>query len=184
MLGLGDNGMKRIVIFCFGLAILLLGCSPSGEITVWETVADVLEAPASAAQPAYHISVAPPMEAPLAEAFSSDACQVYGQEDGRYTLTVQIMQADSMDELLKELTGFDRANLAVVTTQEFDMPRYDLTWICAGETGLLSCRAAILDDGTHYYVVTSQVPAENGELCRQQINQFFDSFGLYTSEGV
>lgn len=176
--------MKRVIIFCVFLAVLLLGCSRSGAATTWETVADVLDEPASAAQPAYHISVAPPMEAPLAEAFSDDACQVYGQEDGLYTLTVQTMQASSLDALLKDLTGFDRADLAVVTTQEFDMPRYDLTWICAGETGLLSCRAAILDDGAHYYVVTSQVPAENGELCRQQINQFFNSFGLYTSEGV
>ncbi|MCI6729177.1 MAG: hypothetical protein MR473_03255 [Clostridiales bacterium] len=175
--------MRRGAIWMVGLALLLTGCAASQE-PVWETVSDNLELPVSAQTPEYDISVAVPMDAPAVEALSGDLCQVYDQEDGQYELTVQTLTADSLRTLLRELTGFPQEKLAILRTEAFGMPRYDLTWISAGETGLESCRAAILDDGMHYYVLTAAVPVEQVTQCRKQIDQFFSSFGLYGNEGI
>lgn len=165
------------------LALLLCGCSSQTE-PVWETVADTRITSVLAGEPAYDVSAAVPLDAPLVEAFSDQLVQVYSQEDGQYELTVQTLTSDSLDGLLKELTGFSRWDLGIITTEVSGMPRHDVTWTCAGEQGLQSCRAAILDDGSHYYVLTAAVPMEEVSACRSQVQQFFDSFGLYYNEGV
>lgn len=173
--------MKRIWMFLW-LPLLLWGCG-AGETPVWETVTDTLDAPASAQTP-YAISANAPVEAPAVEAFAGDGRQVYAQEDGLYQLTAETCTAESLDALLLELTGFQMERLPVIKTWENGMPRYDCTWTCVGETGMEVCRAAVLDDGTYYYVLTSSVPADKTAQCEKQIQQYFLSFGLHGGEGV
>ena len=150
--------MKRwgILLALCGLFCSLWGCG-AGETTVWETVGDQLELPASHQSPAYTMQVAAPMDAPLVEALSDGETKVYVHRGGEYELTAQTMTADSLDSLLQTLTGFPQASLQVLQTEEFGMPRYDVAWTASGDSGMESCRAAILDDGMYYYVLTSSV---------------------------
>ncbi len=170
----------------FGLVILcmvsLWGCTPAQE--VWETVADDEALCASVHTPTFDIRASIPQEAALVEAFSSQYTKVYAQEESGYELTTEIRQARSLDALLLEMTGFSRENLEVIPTSEYHMPRYDLTWTSADEDGFRTCRAAIIDDGIYYYIATSSVPLEQVGETRGLVSGFFDSFGLYNSEGV
>lgn len=175
--------MRRARVWILSLAFFLAGCS-APQTTVWETVCDDLQLPASAQTPEYDISTAVPLDAPVVDALSGELCQVYDQEDGQYELTVQTLTATGLEDLVQELTGFSMDQLAILQTEAFGMPRYDLTWISTGETGLESCRAAVIDDGMHYYVLTAAVPVERVSECRQQIDQFFASLGLHGNEGV
>ncbi len=50
--------------------------------TVWETVGDQLELPASHQSPAYTMQVAAPMDAPLVEALSDGETKVYVHRGG------------------------------------------------------------------------------------------------------
>ena len=138
--------MKRwgILLALCGLFCSLWGCG-AGETTVWETVGDQLELPASHQSPAYTMQVAAPMDAPLVEALSDGETKVYVHRGGEYELTAQTMTADSLDSLLQTLTGFPQASLQVLQTEEFGMPRYDVAWTASGDSGMESCRAAILD---------------------------------------
>ena len=85
------------------------------------------------------------MDAPLVEALSDGETKVYVHRGGEYELTAQTMTADSLDSLLQTLTGFPQASLQVLQTEEFGMPRYDVAWTASGDSGMESCRAAILD---------------------------------------
>lgn len=93
------------------------------------------------------------------------------------------MTADSLDSLLQTLTGFPQASLQVLQTEEFGMPRYDVAWTASGDSGMESCRAAILDDGMYYYVLTSSVNQEQTAQNRETLDQVFATLGLYADEG-
>ena len=164
--------MKRwgILLALCGLFCSLWGCG-AGETTVWETVGDQLELPASHQSPAYTMQVAAPMDAPLVEALSDGETKVYVHRDGEYELTAQTM------------TGFPQASLQVLQTEEFGMPRYDVAWTASGDSGMESCRAAILDDGMYYYVLTSSVNQEQTAQNRETLDQVFATLGLYADEG-
>lgn len=176
--------VKRIGLLgmILGMLVLLWGCGAGGVETL-ETVGDVLLAPASVAEPKYRIMVQLPKDAGFEQALSGDYEKVYTRGDGSCTYTVETLTAVSLDSLLTELTGQSRERLTVIQTEEFDMPRYDLTWTAAGEQGEEACRAAILDDGMHYYVVTASVPAELAGDQRQELEAMFASMGLYVDEG-
>ncbi len=138
-------------------AVVVVGCAPK-ETAVWETVDDGGAVVTSA--PRHDVVLAAPADTVLAEVFSSAESQVYTQSQGDYTITVEVLQADSPEIMLETLTGLDREMLTVMTTWQGSMPRYDLTWTCAGETGLLVCRGAVIDDGSHFYAVTATIPEE------------------------
>lgn len=169
-----------IVVFC---VMSLCGCAAEGE-EVWETVSDSIMLSASAEAPSFEIGASVPEEASLVEAFSSQYTKIYTQEELGYELTTEIRQAKSLDALLMELTGFEQESLDVIRTSAYKMPRYDLTWTCADDGGVRSCRAAVIDDGIYYYVVTASVPVEQMGEARSVVNEFFDSFGLYNNKGV
>ena len=63
------------------------------------------------------------------------------------------------------------------------MPRYDVAWTASGDSGMESCRAAILDDGMYYYVLTSAVNQEQAAQDRETLDQVFATLGLYADEG-
>lgn len=176
--------MKRweIWLALCGLLCSLWGCS-AGETVVWETVGDQLELPASTQSPGYTMQVAAPMDAPLVEALSDDGVKVYAHRGGEYELAAQTMTADSLDSLLQTLTGFPQASLQVLQTEEFGMPRYDVAWTSSGDSGMESCRAAILDDGIYYYVLTASVNQEQAAQNRDTLDQVFATLGLYADEG-
>lgn len=136
-------------------AVAVVGCAPK-QTAVWETVDDGRAVATSV--PRYDVVLSAPADTVLAETFSSTGSQVYTQSQGDYTIAVEVLQADSVQTMLETLTGLDPALLTVMTTWQGNMPRYDLAWTCAGETGLLVCRGAVIDDGSHFYAVTAAIP--------------------------
>ena len=176
--------MKRwgICLVLCGLLCCFTGCS-AGETAVWETVGDQVELPANAQAPGYTMQVAAPMEAPMVEALSEGTTKVYVQRDGAYELTSQTLTAESLDSLLQTLTGFPQSSLQVLQTEEFGMPRYDVAWTASGDQGMESCRAAILDDGIYYYVLTASVEQEAAAQNRETLDQVSATLGLYADEG-
>lgn len=128
--------------------------------------------------PRYDISMAIPADAPEIETFRGDCCRVYAQKDGEYYLTVQTLQAESLDDILLELTGKQKNTGTMVTTWQQGMPRHDLNWVSAGEAGLEVNRAAIIDDGSHYYTIILTVTEEMAAQINQQIADCFSGIRL------
>ncbi len=176
--------MKKWYLGLAALCMLSLwGCTP-GEEEVWETVAGNEVLAASTQEPTFEIRTSVPEEAALVEAFSSQYTKIYEEKEAGYELTAEVRQAKSLDALVLELTGFSKDNLGIISTSAYRMPRYDLTWTSTDDDGFRSCRAAIIDDGIYYYVVTSSVPLDQVAQTRSEVCGFFDSFGLYNNEGV
>lgn len=155
----------RVLLGVVAMAVVIVGCAPKGSypqetVDDGETVVHTV--------PGYDVMFPIPDDAAAAEAMSGSAGQVYVHEEGGYTLSVEVLQADSPDAMLQRLTGLNPDHLTVMTTWQGNMPRYDLAWTCAGETGLLVCQAAVIDDGSYFYAVSAQIPetfcAQYGEL--------------------
>ena len=139
--------MKMWIVLLCGL--LLVGCGTGPQ---WETVSDTLDRPVVAAEPA-SVTYTVPDGAVLA-ASTADALQNYyvGPED-RYEVLQQCFTAESLNEAVKAVTGFDADRIAVVETRQGDCQRYDMSWTSAGETTQV-CRGTILHDGSYYYCLT------------------------------
>ena len=176
--------MKRMAVLgmLLGVLGLLWGCGQ--EVTVFETVQDSHILSVAAGEPRYRLRVQLPEEAGLEQALSGEYDKVYTKDDGGCTYTMEIVTADSLELLLTDLTGQPEERLTVVQTEANDRPRYDLCWTAAGEQGEAACRAAILDDGMHYYVVTASVPVQQAGLERQSLDALFASMELYNETGV
>lgn len=175
--------MKRlaVLVVLLGVAAMFWGCGKEAE--VFETVNDVHLLPVSAGTPQYQVRVQLPQNAGLEQALSCDTEKVYTKDGGCCTYTTEILTAVSLESLLTELTGQPEERLTVIQTELYDLPRYDLCWTTAGEQGEAVCRAAVLDDGMHYYVVTASVPAHQAGLERESLDAMFASMELYGDEG-
>lgn len=166
-----------IFTFFLGLIILLTGCSGVSQ-TGFEQVAD--DIPVSSAAPQYSMVLATPADTQEVAAFSGE--QLYAQSEGALTITTQVLQADHLDGLLRELTGLSQDHLTLMTTWQDGLPRHDLTWTAAGEGGMEVYRSVILDDGTYYYIATAAVPEEQAAAYANQIKACFSGAMLTSKE--
>ncbi len=169
--------MKKMccIALVVGLLLTVTGCGEEKPQSSEENHCSLKD---EKALPRYDISVATPANAPELETFQGEGCQVFAQEDGDFYFAVQTLQADSLDALLMELTGKQQNSMTILTTWQQGMPRHDLNWVSAGESGLEVNRAAIIDDGSYYYTVTLTVPEDNAaEIFREQ-EDCFDSIWL------
>lgn len=130
------------------------------------------------AAPAYDASIQLDGNTPLAEVFSDLSSRVYSDTEGRYEVAVETIMADSLAQLVRELTGFTLDQLDVLQRQQDGMMRYDMAWSAVSEDGNQSCRAAVIDDGLFYYVLTAQIPQELSAQCRSEVEAVFQSFSL------
>lgn len=172
--------MKKLgILVIWGLAVLLGGCTPAQEAT-GETVQDELVW-VSEMEPRYDISIAVPAQGEEVTALAGGNAQVYGLE-GEFTLITQILQADSPEAALRELTGREGAQLAVITTMAEGMPRYDLSWVCMGENGLELCRGVVLDDGQYFYTATAHCPEDTAAQWLPQLTACLSGITLTKNE--
>ncbi|MFR8332809.1 MAG: hypothetical protein ACLU9S_11030 [Oscillospiraceae bacterium] len=176
--------MKRwgICLVLCGLLCCFTGCS-AGETAVWETVGDQVELLGQCAGPWIYHAGCGAYGSAHGGGTVRGTTKVYVQRDGAYELTSQTLTAESLDSLLQTLTGFPQSSLQVLQTEEFGMPRYDVAWTASGDQGMESCRAAILDDGIYYYVLTASVEQEAAAQNRETLDQVFATLGLYADEG-
>ncbi len=149
-------------------AVLLTGCG--GRETL-ETVADELVVPVMA-QPK-QIQAKLPGEAAM-PTVESDSGRLYLCQD--YEIMLQTLAGSDLDATLRSVTGYGREDLTVLETLRSDMPCYEFTWSCAGESGDRVGQGIILDDGTYHYCMTALWDAEKSEDLQIIWSEIFSSF--------
>ena len=158
---------------CVLLGVLLLFLTGCGSQETFETVADVLDAPA-APQPRQILVDLPGEEGQ--EVLETPAGQLYLSED--YEIGVEVLSSGDLDATLKAICGRKREELTVMETAADGVKRYEFVWAAAGENGDQLGRGTILDDGNYHYCLTVQRPAEGTGDTQIVWSQVFSSFSL------
>ncbi len=146
-------------IICCLMAVLLLltGCSTA---ETFETLADVYAE--GAAEPKEVVLTVPENS----QVISSAAGELY-LCDG-FDIAVEILAGDSLEDTLRQVSGFGPDDLTVMETAQMGLSRYEWVWTAAGEGGDALCRSVLLDDGSYHYCITVMAPAaEAGKLTAQ-----------------
>ena len=153
------------------MILLVLSFSGCGSREVLETVADEPVVPVMA-QPG-RIDVKLPEEAamPVSE---TDSGRLYLCRD--YEITLQTLSSGDLNGTIRFVTGYGKEELTVLETMRSDMPCYEFTWTCAGETGERIGRGIILDDGNYHYVMTALWDADQTENMQVIWSDVFSSF--------
>ena len=155
------------------IAVLALGLSGCGSEEVMETVADEWVVPVMA-QP-MQIEVSLPGEAamPVSE---TDSGRLYLCQD--YEFALQTLSSGDLDATLRSVTGYGKEELTVLETLRSQMPCYEFTWTCAGETGDRIGQGILMDDGNYHYVMTALWDAEKTETMQLSWSEVFSSFDV------
>lgn len=164
--------MKKLWIV-LALAAVLSGCAGKES---FETMQDVY-AP-QGAQEAQRIQISLPKDA-AASAMEGATGKIYFC-DG-YEIALETMDAGSVGETIRLLTGYKREELTVLETKLAGMTRYECAWVAVGESGDLIGRLAILDDGIHHYCLTTTALAEEAASLYQDWGALFESFSVSAS---
>ncbi len=162
------------------LGLLLTGCQAQ---PAWETVDDEMTAEViQVTQPPYRMTFGVPDEAVL-EAFASDEYrQVYFQEDGDYEIVSEAMTAGSIEDVVKEISGFSMDEMTVMKTERGALPEYQFTWYSNSDNGGVISRASVLGDGNYYYTLVFSVQEDCGKEYEKTAKEVFSSFGIYYDE--
>lgn len=163
--------MKKCWIF-LALTVLLCGCGSTRE--TFETVNDSCIQSAAAVQRKILLTL--PDEAALPTMENESGEKLYLCRG--YTLTLQTMEAGDLSGTIQDISGYKRDSLTVMETAPGDFKRYDFVWSSAGEDGDQVGRAAVLDDGSHHYVLTCMAPADTAGELTQTWDGIFGSFWL------
>ena len=162
--------MKKYAVI-LAVVFLLAAC---GSQETFETVADAYQIPAAAAAPGT-ISINIPENA-ASPVFSGEEGILY-QCDG-YDISVLTLESGDLDRTLRSVTGYGRENIAVISTQDGNLTRYDCAWTAVGEGGELVSRTMILDDGNYHYAVTATADAGSTRELVPAWKDIFDSVHL------
>lgn len=160
----------KIWIAVFVLALTLAGCA---EKEVFETVADEQIVPVMA-QPG-NITVKLPEEAALPVS-ESDSGRLYICQD--YEISLQTLASGDLDASLRSVSGYGKDDLTILETLRSDMPCYEFTWTCAGESGDRIGQGILMDDGNYHYVMTALWDAEKTESMQLSWSEVFSSFDI------
>lgn len=139
--------MKRVLLLGLAAAMLLCGCATPA----FETVSDVY-----VTQPPAEIKtlrLVLPEDAAEAVMEGAQGARLY-LCDG-YELRLQTLDAGSLDDVLRSVTGYGEDRLTVMKTRDGEYDRYDCVWCTAGEEGEQVGRTAVLCDGSYYYCVSA-----------------------------
>lgn len=160
----------KIWIVVLVLVLTLAGCA---EKEVFETVADEQIVPVMA-QPG-SITVKLPEEAALPVS-ESDSGRLYICQD--YEIALQTLASGDLDASLRSVSGYGKDDLTILETLRSDMPCYEFTWTCAGESGDRIGQGILMDDGNYHYVMTALWDAEKTESMQLSWSEVFSSFDI------
>lgn len=161
--------MKRCALL-LGFLVLLTGCAPE---ETFETVGDELAAQVIAQQRQIYVELPEDAVSPVIE---SDAGQLY--LCGDQEIGIQVLEGGDRERTVRELTGHDMEELTVMETLRSGIPCLEFVWACAGESGDMIGRAAVLDDGNYHYCLTVLAPAETAEQNQAVWERMFATFQL------
>ena len=154
-----------------GLVLVLLMLTGCGSRETLETVADEQVVPVMA-QPK-QIRVTLPGEAAM-PTVESDSGRLYLCRD--YEIMLQTLSGGDLNATLQSVTGFEREQLTILETLRSDMPCYEFSWACAGESGDRVGQGILLDDGAYHYCMTVLWDAEKTEDLQIVWSEIFSSF--------
>ena len=162
--------MKKVLILSLIGAVLLSGCASPAL----ETVSDVYVTQPPAEMMTIRLEL--PEDAAEAVMQSGSGSRLY-LCDG-YELRLQTLNAGSLNEALRVVTGFEEDRLTVLKTREGAFDRYDCVWCAAGEGGEQVGRTAILGDGSYFYAVTAMADSGNAYELTPVWQEILDSITL------
>ncbi len=151
-------------------ALLLCGCA---QEEVFETVADEWAAPVMAQPREVSIRLPDDAAAPVLE---SGTEQVYLSQ--HYEIIMEQLPAGDVSATIQAMSGYERENLTVMTTNQEDVTRYEFVWASAGEQGDRLGRGVILDDGSYHYCLSVLRDADMEETSQIVWSDVFGSFTL------
>lgn len=154
-----------------GLVLVLLMLTGCGSRETLETVADEQVVPVMA-QPK-QIRVTLPGEAAM-PTVESDSGRLYLCRD--YEIMLQTLPGGDLNATLQSVTGYEREQLTILETLRSDMPCYEFSWACAGESGDRVGQGILLDDGAYHYCMTILWDAEKTEDLQIVWSEIFSSF--------
>ena len=154
-----------------GLVLVLLMLTGCGSRETLETVADEQVVPVMA-QPK-QIRVTLPGEAAM-PTVESDSGRLYLCRD--YEIMLQTLSGGDLNATLQSVTGYEREQLTILETMRSDMPCYEFSWACAGESGDRVGQGILLDDGAYHYCMTVLWDAEKTEDLQIVWSEIFSSF--------
>ena len=160
--------MKKCV-WMIWIVLLLVGC---GSAPTFETVDDVYIAQASAQ--ARQVLLDLPSDATVMTMESEDGSRLYLCKD--YTVMVQTMQSGDLDRSVRQMSGFSKGDLTMISTRQGEFSRYSFVWCCAGETGNQLAKGVIIDDGNYHYALTVMASEDVAGELTSQWQVLLDSF--------
>ncbi len=170
--------MRRCFPIVLILTLLLCGCRAEPD---WETVDDAAVQVSATVEPPYIITYGVPADASM-EPLSARNRGLYVGEGGEYEIMSDVISAASLDDALRQISGFGLDELDVIETSRFGLPEYRFAWSSASDEGEYVSEASLVQDGGYYYALifsTRQGLSGKYDDCAEEV---FASFGLYGDE--
>lgn len=169
----------RTSLLVLSAALLLAGCSAAPA--AWETVDDeIVEASGPLEEP-YIITFGVPTDVDDPPVTDGSRC-LYVQKDGDYEILSDVFTARNCGEAIRQLSGFEAAELDVLETERFGLPEYRFAWASESDEGTFVSQAALVEDGSYYYALVFSVREGLGGQYADCAEAVFSSFGVYGNE--
>lgn len=170
--------MRKVLLPVLLLGVLLCGCRVEPD---WETVDDNIVQVAAAEEPPYIITYGIPDDATM-DPLSARNRSLYVSENGDYEILSDVITAASLDDALRQVSGFGEAELSVLETSRFGLPEYRFGWASSSDEGEFVSQASLVEDGNYYYALVFSVRQGLGKKYDDCAREVFASFGLYGDE--
>ena len=175
--------MGKLVLGILILALCLTGCGQEAAVGR-ETVLDTLPAAATQAQgELWQMVFEVPEDGVLETGTSGENVRLYLGANGDYELLAQAIRSDSIETVVRELSGFRYDELYPLHRTQHDFDRYDLAWATQDDSGGRVCRAAVIRDGGEYYILLCSSREGMAEAKRKNLNRAFSTFDLSMEGG-
>lgn len=171
--------MKRILLLCAVLAVLLSGCARTEPEKLILTD-EIVTLPEGCIK--YQITVCLPEGMIEAVSAPQDDCRMFEASDGSYYVVTQVHQGKKAEEVIREMTGSDAKQLGALCTQNMSMPEYRFSWCMEGENGMLTCTGIVVEDEVYCYSLEYCVQEQSAKACSAAHEQIMSSFGLAGNE--
>ena len=168
--------MKRCVLL-LGSVVLLLALAGCQAQVQWETVDDEAVSVSAPASEPYVITFGVP-EGTSKQEISNSHQTLYVQKDGDFEILSDVLVASSLDDAVRQVSGFGADELTLVETDQSGMTKYQFAWASSGDEGGYVSRAAMVEDLGYYYVLVFSTREEVGNAYDDCAEAVFSSFGL------
>ncbi len=173
--------MRKIGVFLLLLSLGALLCACRAEPD-WETVDDpAVPVMGTAAAAPYIITYSVPDDTTM-EPLSAKNRGLYVSENGDYEILSDVVTAATLDDALRQISGFGEDELEIVETTRFGLPEYRFAWSSVSDEGEYVSEASLIEDGEYYYALVFSVRQGLGRQYDECAAAVFASFGLYGDE--